>query len=195
MILLSVIAFTGCNKCDDCAPGQNYPFVNVRFYNIDSLVKVENSIAGLNDSIQIINDLITGGNTEWNSVLAILNNKLLSLESAKQKISQGKIRVEKVTAEGTDNNLFFRDSTTHDTLTSFKFPLSLETENSEFFITLPGRIDTLGLKYQLETESYGSGITRRAYNLSVIKNTYDSLKFICKYDSCVSDETTISIYF
>jgi hypothetical protein len=45
------MAVYSCQDCDDCGPSQNEPYVILKFFNIDSLLKVRDTLAYLNDSL------------------------------------------------------------------------------------------------------------------------------------------------
>ncbi len=195
LFLLLVAGNYSCSNCNNCGPSSNYPYVNVRFYNIDSLVKIDDSITVLNDSISTITNLIKQGADSLSSVLNSLNNNLSTMTAIQAVINSAKIKIDSVEGVGSDNFLYFTDSVTHDSLTSFHFPLKMTEGNSEFIIAISGRKDTLSLNYNLISQAYGANIISRAYDLSVEESTYDSIKMICKKDSCFSNDVTLNIYF
>ncbi len=193
MIMLA--DFYGCNHCDDCGPSSNYPYVNVKFYNIDSLTKINDSIAVLNDSINTLNNLVNQGADSLAPVVAALEKNLTSVSAIQGVINSAKIKIDSLAAKDAGNVLYFTDSITHDSLTSFHFPLKMTDGNSEFIITLAGRKDTLGLNYQLISLANGSNIIVQAYDLSIYKSTFDSVNLVCRKDSCFSNDITLKIYF
>lgn len=195
LLLLGLIGMPGCEKCKDCGPSENYPYVNVRFYNIDSLVQLQNKISVLNDSISILDRLISGGNDSLNNIKSVFKSKLNLYQEAVSKINNGKIKIEDLRGSGSGKILYFLDTATNDTLSFFRFPLNAENTRSEFIVSIDGHTDTLGVQYRLNREMYGNLIVIRAWDLTVYKNTYDSVNLKCKQDSCESNDATLSIYF
>jgi hypothetical protein len=195
LFILAVIKIPGCTPCNDCGPSENYPYVNVKFYNIDSLLKLQNEINIINDSIAVLDELIAGGADSLTSIKSSLESTLGLLQEGQSKITSGQIKIDALNGTGAGKTLYFTDSVTMDTLTSFRFPLDSYNPKSEFIITINGHDDTLGLNYRLNRVMHGNSIIMSATNLSVFLNTYDSAKLTCKLDSCISNETTLSIYF
>lgn len=195
LLLLGLAGMPGCEKCKDCGPSDNYPYVNVRFYNIDSLVKLQNKIIVLNDSINILDSLISSGNDSLNSTKSVVQGELNLYQEAVSKINNSEIKIDNLRGSGTGKILYFLDSTTNDTLSYFRFPLDANNTRSEFIVTINGRIDTLGLEYRLNREMHGSLILIRAWDLSLYESSYDSVNLKCKQDSCESNNATLSVYF
>jgi len=185
----------GCQECDDCGILERDPTVNIRFYNIDSLIKVENALIEVNDSLDIIYEEIENGNNDLIEIRDQLEKIQSDLEDTQQNILDGKLRIEEVNGIGALEPLYFRDTTTNDSLTVFPFPLSIHENNSTFIIEIEDQLDTLSLFYNLEEETLNNRIIIQAYNLEIESNTFDSTKIRCLDESCMSDETTISIYF
>jgi hypothetical protein len=195
LILITATLFNTCNECNDCGPGGNYPFVRLRFYNIDSLIKAEAGIVVLEDSLEAVSLLISGGNNDLIPLRDELQRRLVTLFLATSSINDGEIRLEQVTGTGAQKILYFRDSLNNDSLRIFNFPLSMDAEDSQFIVAIPGRIDTLDVVYKLRTSARGQSIYRQAYGIQVVYHTYDSIRISCRADSCLSNETSISVYF
>jgi len=192
LLILAIGVICSCGDCKDCGPSQNYPYFKIRFFNIDSLNKVNASIAETQDSLT---QLIDSGYQESDTVVININNKLTFLENVQTNIRMGKIKIDDVEGTGADKILLFRDSLTNDSLISFNFPLSMSDDKSEFIIHIADRKDTLSVNYQVLTKSEGHSILRRAYGINIITCTYDSIKVSCRKDSCLSNETTLYVYF
>jgi hypothetical protein len=158
-------------------------------------VQLQHRIAQLNDSIGILDSLISSGGDSLNTTKSVLQNELNLYQGIVTKINNGEIKIDNLRGNGTGNILRYLDSTTNDTLTSFRFPLNAENSRSEFYVTIVGQVDTLGLEYRLNREMRGDLIMIRAWDLSVYKSTYDSITLKCKQDSCESDKATLSVYF
>jgi hypothetical protein len=195
LILLGSVIFSRCSNCTDCGPSHSYPFFIIRFFNVDSLLKVEATIAETQDSIDQVNQLIDSGYVEYDSVLIQLQYDLTYWQNVEKNIKNGKIKINEVEGTGTDNTLVFTDSLTNDSLTTFNFPLSMHADNSEFLIHIAERLDTLSMTYRVVTELSGQSILRRVYGINVTKSTYDSTKVSCRNDTCISNETSIYVYF
>lgn len=197
VIILIFLAgiISACNECNDCGPGSAYPFFKIRFFNIDSLIKVEEGISIAQDSLDSLNVLIAEGGDEYIPARDQLQNELSRLFVISNNIQNGKIRVESVSGIGTDKIIYYRDSVTHDSLTVFNFPLSMDVGIANYIVDIYGRKDTLSVLYNLETKTLGQSILIRAYELNVSYHTYDSLKISCISETCLSNATTISVYF
>ena len=185
----------GCDECEDCGILYKEPVINVKFYNIDSLRKVEQNLNEINDSLEVVNEEIENGNTDLIGIKDTLEKEKSKFEKAKKNIQDGKIRIEEVRGIDAVTSLYFRDSTTHDTLTVFLFPLSMHDDISTFIIEIEDRVDTLQVIYRLREDVSNQYILIRAYDLSLGEISYDSADISCKKDSCISDETTVSLYF
>lgn len=185
----------GCDECEDCGILYKEPVINVRFYNIDSLLKVEGFLNEIEDSLEVVNEEIENGNTALTVIRDALEEDKTGFEKVRKNILDGKIRIEEVRGIDAITSLYFRDSTTHDTLTFFPFPLSMHDDISTFIIEIVDRMDTLQVIYKRREDISNQYILIRAYDLSLGKITYDSAYVSCKKDSCISDETTVSLYF
>ena len=192
LLILTIGVICGCGDCKDCGPSQDYPYFKVRFFNIDSLIKVNASITETQDSLT---QLIDSGYQQNDTAVISVRNKLRFLDNVQSNIRKGKIKIAEVEGTGTDKILLFRDSLTNDSLISFNFPLSMSEDKSEFIVHIADRKDTLSVSYQVITKSEGHSILRRAYGINIITCTYDSIKVSCKSDTCLSNETTLYAYF
>ena len=94
LFLLGLTSIPGCEKCNDCGPSENYPFVNVRFYNVDSLVKLQDNISLLNDSITVLDTLIAHGSDSLSSTKSLIQNQLNLYQEAVTKINNGEIKID-----------------------------------------------------------------------------------------------------
>ncbi|MFC2124998.1 hypothetical protein ACFLU5_09320, partial [Bacteroidota bacterium] len=170
-VLISILTitawFVGCQECNDCGVLYEEPTVKVKFYNIDSLLKVDSALLVIEDSLGIINEEIENGDTVLIELKEELERIKSGLEKTQQDINNGKLRIEEVNGIGALEPFYFRDSTTNDSLTSFQFPLSMNNNVSTFIIEIEDRIDTLMLGYLLMEDVGGSKIYIRAYDLEL----------------------------
>lgn len=192
---LLLLGFHRCTPCNDCGPQENFPYITLRFFNMDSLAKVDTVLSALQDSLLVLNDSINQGNDQYIPVRDSLQNIATFFQTVQTNIKNGKIRINEVAGEGSNKILFFKDSLTHDSLTTFRFPMAMDKDGSEYLINIAGRIDTLQINYELKTETHGQSIIRLAYGISVTGTSYDSVKISCYHNLCLSNETTISVYF
>ena len=194
-LLLLPLAYSSCQDCDDCGPGQNEPFVNLRFYNIDSLLKVEDTLVIIQDSLDTVNFLIKEGDTTLTEIKTVLENQKKLYTEAKNNINQGKIKIDEVFGPDGEGPLLFRDSLKNDTLTNFRFPLDMNGDESTYIIHFNGEINEIGFNYIREVDRGGDFIVVRVYDLQMISHTFDSVMMVCNKDKCLSNETTVRIYF
>lgn len=194
-ILACVSWISSCEECTDCGILYKDPVVNIKFYNIDSLLKVDSAIKVVEDSLEIVNKEIEDGNMDLDETKKQLEKIIFGLEETYQDIINGKIRIEEVNSPDAVGSLYFRNSTTNDSLTVFPFPLSMHDQSSTFIIELENRIDTLHFQYLLKENVKNSYIIIQAENLELGFSTYDSARISCKKEFCISDETTVSVYF
>jgi hypothetical protein len=194
-LILLPLAYVSCQECDDCGPGQNEPFVNLRFYNIDSLLKVEDTLTFIQDSLDTVNLLIKEGDTTLTDTKTELENQKKLYTEVKNNINQGKIRIDEVFGPDGEGPLLFKDSLKNDSLTNFRFPLDMNRDESVFIIHFNGDVNEIGFNYYREVDRGGDFIVVRVYDLQIITHTFDSVKTICNKDQCLSNETTVRIYF
>jgi hypothetical protein len=71
----------------------------------------------------------------------------------------------------------------------------MDDGNAGYIVDIYGRKDTLSVSYNLETKALGQSILIRAFGLNVSYHTYDSLKISCISETCLTNATTISVYF
>ena len=185
----------GCEECKNCGIAYKEPVVNMKFFNIDSLNKVNIALVEVEDSLAKVNEEIDNGNTDLIEIKTELEIQKAGLEATQKDIAQGKIKIEEVTGIDALQPLYFRDSTTNDSLTVFPFPLSMHANTSTFHVEIDDRLDTLTVGYLRAEDVSSNFILIRAFDLSVGSSTYDSAKVICNKDSCLSHETTIYVYF
>ncbi len=194
-LLLIPLAYYSCQECRDCGPSQNEPFLNLKFFNIDSLIKVEDTLAVIEDSLDIINNKIQEGDTTLSDLKEALVKQQNNYTQVKNNINQGKIRIDEVFGNTGEGPLLFRDSLTNDSLTNFRFPLDMNMDESTFIVNIKQRSDKIGFKYIRETDRGGKDIIIRIYSISLSTSTYDSVEVVCNKEICTSNETTYKIYF
>lgn len=193
-LLLPWIYF-GCQDCDDCGPSQKEPYVILKFFNIDSLLKVEDTLAILNDSLVSVEDKIEEGDTTLYEERDMLQMLIARYEKVENNINQGKIRIESVSGNDGQELLLFRDSTTNDTLRNFRFPLDMNSDQSLFKVNIQDQTNEIRFSYNREIGQSGSDIVVRALNLELLESSFDSAKINCKTSNCFSNETVVDIFF
>jgi len=194
-LLIGSFGLLSCQECADCGPAENEPYVSFRFFNIDSLTKVEDTLLVLEDSLDKVIEGIDTGNTELDTIRQVLERDIDLYNQVYTDIKNGKVKIDEVTGPNGEGPIYFRDSTTNDTLTIFPFPLDMNYDSCSYIIKMAGMIDEVGLKYTSELEHASERIIVRIYDLEVIKNSYDSAKIVCDKNRCNSNETKIYFYF
>jgi hypothetical protein len=171
------------------------PYVNFRFFNIDSLNKVEDTLMILEDSLDKIIEGIDTGNIELDTIRQLLEEEIDLYNQVYTDIKDGKVKIDEVTGPNGEGPIYFTDSTTNDTLTIFPFPLDMNYDSCSYIIKMAGMTDEVGLTYTLEIDYVSERIIMRIYDLEVSKNSYDSAKIVCEKNRCNSNETKIYFYF
>jgi len=194
-LILIPLVYYSCQECDDCGPSQNEPIVNLKFFNIDSLIKVEDTLTIIEDSLEVVNQKIDEGDTTLSDIKVNLENQQAFYIQVKDNINQGKIKIDEVFGSNGEGPLLFKDSLTNDSLTNFRFPLDMNRDESTFVVNIQDRNDEIGFRYDREIDKGGKEIIIRIYNITLLTSSYDSVKVICNKEICTSNETTYKIYF
>ena len=195
-VLLTVpLGILSCQDCRDCGPSTAEPFVNFQFFNIDSLIKVEDTLDVLEDSLEIVMAGIDTGNTDLNTIRVELENSIDVYEQVKNDIENGKIKIDEVMGPNGEGPIYFRDSLTNDSLTTFRFPLDMNYDTCSFIVNINGNEDLVGIQYLREIDYASYQIVVRIYETELVEYTYDSAKVECDKTDCISNETTIKVYF
>jgi len=194
-MLIVPLGILSCQDCTDCGPSTAEPYVNFQFFNIDSLVKVEDTLLVLEDSLDAVLVGIDTGNTELDTIRTGLENQIDTYEQVKQDIENGKIKIDEVWGPNGEGPLYFRDSLTNDSLTTFPFPLDMNYDSCSFIIRINDMDDRVAVSYFREEDYANYRILVRVYELEVTESSYDSVKVICDQNECNSNETKVYLYF
>jgi hypothetical protein len=189
------LGILSCQDCGDCGPAENEPYVSFRFFNIDSLLKVEDTLLVLEDSLDKVLEGIDTGNTELDTIRQELEDQIDLYNQVHTNIKDGKVKIDEVTGPYGEGPIYFQDSTTNDTLTVFPFPLDMNYDSCTYIIKMAGLSDEVGLQYTRDLDYVSERIIVRIYELEVTKNSYDSAKIVCDKNRCNSNETKIYFYF
>ena len=195
-VLLTVpLGILSCQDCRDCGPSTAEPFVNFQFFNIDSLVQVEDTLVVLEDSLEKVMEGIDTGNTDLEGIKVDLENSIDVYEQVKSDIENGKIKIDEVMGPNGEGPIYFTDSLTGDSLTIFRFPLDMNYDSCSYIVNINGNEDLVGVQYIRELDYVSYQILIRIYETEVTQFTYDSAKVTCDKTDCNSNETTIKVYF
>jgi hypothetical protein len=189
------LGILSCQDCRDCGPSTAEPYVNFQFYNIDSLNKVEDTLVVLEDSLEKVMAGIDTGNNDLNEIRVELENSIDVYEQVKNDIEDGKIKIDEVMGPNGEGPIYFTDSLTNDSLTIFRFPLDMNYDSCSYIININGNEDLVGVQYLRDLDYINYQILVRIYEADVTEITYDSAKVICDKTDCISNETTIKVYF
>jgi hypothetical protein len=192
MVPLGILS---CQDCPDCGPATAEPLVNFRFFNIDSLNKVGDTLVVLEDSLEQVNQGIDTGNTSLDSIRIELENEIDIYTQVEKDIKNGKISIEEVYGPNGEGPILFQDSLTNDSLTVFPFPLDMNYDSCSYIIRIHDREDRVGIRYVRELDYASERIIVRIYELELHESSYDSAKVICDKSRCISNETNIYFYF
>lgn len=76
---------------------------------------------------------------------------------------------------------------------TYKLPLDINSDKSEFTITIAGIDGILNLEYVPRVENQVNILRFLMEEVTVVNHSYDSVKVICE-SNCLSNETEIKIY-
>lgn len=195
ILTLLALGISSCQDCSDCGPAAAEPYVSFRFFNIDSLLQVEDTLQVLEDSLDKVIAGIDTGNIDLEPIREELEKEVDLYHQVSTDIKNGKLKIEEVLGPNGEGPIFFRDSTTNDSLTVFPFPLDMNHDSCSFIITISDRVDKVGVRYVSELDYASERIVMRVYDIEVSENTYDSARIICNQNRCISNETKIYLYF
>ena len=194
-LLTLPLGILSCQDCPDCGPSTSEPYVSFRFFNIDSLIKVEDTLVVLEDSLDKVIDEIDSGNTDLDTAKMELEAEIDLYNQVLSDIKNGKIKIEEVSGPNGEGPIYFLDSATNDSLTIFPFPLDMNYDSCSYIIKISDMTDRVGVNYVRELDYASERIIVRIYELEVTENSYDSAKIVCDKSSCNSNETKIYFYF
>lgn len=205
LIFCTTLLLCYCTEDDGLTPLNDEAFVNARFFNVDSLVKVNQTITELdsvillyNDSISVARDSVENGNADYEPILADyratrdqLRNNKTGLEGVRTQLQNGVLKIQQITGPGTEKTLLFGDSTNR-----YRLPLNANQNFSTFYIQKEERADTVTLFYDMEFDIRERVIGKRAFlNIENFQHTYDSINFSCIDPECISNGATIRFYY
>ena len=193
--ITGLFALSNCEECDECGPSSNETYVNLKFFNIDSLNKINVYLTDLQDTLFNLDEEIANGNEELVPVRDSIQNVYDYYLSVTVNIKNGKIKVNEVYGMNGFGPIYFTDSTTNDSLVNFRFPIDMNNDVSSFIIHINGFTDTLKVQYNRRNTMDNYTVLLEAVDLSLVEHTYDSVRIICNLDSCNSAQTRIYAYF
>lgn len=173
------------------------------------------TISNLTDTISALQDLIDDGNQEYSDELAyftqisdsiedvrtLLSNKTKVLDSLNKLLNavvttmnSGNVQLKNVVLQNNGTELFFEDS-----MNRFSLPLLLGTVGeymeTTYDMTIGDESYSISIGYETFETIDDARIARvRARNTDIVFSSFDSLKVNCPTD-CISDETTVTLYF
>ena len=193
--ITGLFALSNCEECDECGPSSSETYVNLKFFNIDSLNKINVYLADLQDTLFNLDEEIANGNEGLVPVRDSIQNVYDYYLSVTVNIKNGKIKVNEVYGMNGFGPIYFTDSTTNDSLVNFRFPIDMNNDVSSFIIHINGFTDTLKVQYNRRNTMDNYTVLLEAVDLSLVEHTYDSVRIICNLDSCNSAQTRIYAYF
>lgn len=195
LVLTAPLGILSCQDCPDCGPALVEPVTHFRFFNIDSLNKVEDTLFILEDSLDKVIAGIDTGNSDLDTIRMILETQVDLYDQVSTDIKNGKLKIEEVSGPNGEGPIYFRDSVTNDSLTTFLFPLDMNYDSCSFIIKIKDREDRVSVHYEREMDYASERIIMRVYDLEILESSYDSAKVVCGQSKCNSNETSIYFYF
>ena len=174
------------------------------------------SIRQLTDTIDALQDLIDDGNTEYQDELDRFNEISDSIEVVRDSVTSyasqvtqinkdlnatitlmknGKVQLLEVILENNGRELIYEDS-----MSAFALPLLLGTvgeyTESNYSINIDQSYYEIGIGYETYENINEARLARvRARATDITFSTFDSLNVNCRTTDCISDETTVTVYF
>ncbi len=124
---------------------------------------------------------------QWNRLRNRLNN-------VRSNINNGKIRVDSVMGIGSNQILTFHNNL-RDSLTSFQFPLNMNSDESVFVVFIRQQRDTFSLTYQRELVESEGRVSVGANQIEIADHTFKELLKICETQACENGRTTFTAFF
>ena len=109
-LFIGSLGFLSCQDCTDCGPAENEPYVSFRFFNIDSLTKVEDTLLILEDSLDKVIEGIDTGNTDLDTIRQVLEEEIDLYDQVYTDIKNGKVKIDEVTGPNGEGPIYFQDS-------------------------------------------------------------------------------------
>ncbi|MEQ8471837.1 MAG: hypothetical protein RIC35_11655 [Marinoscillum sp.] len=192
-------------------------------FNTDSIARIDtvrlslaDSVRTLTDTINALNLLISSGNTQYVAqknrfvgisdsldvvvdTLNIYKTRIRSLNTEMNKvisaINGGSIQLSEVLLVTNNINLFFEDS-----MKSFSLPLLIGEVGSEqetsYRVIIVEDTFYISLQYSSYETVDAARVARiRTRNIDTVSHSFDSLNINCRTADCLSDETTLTVYF
>lgn len=194
-----LIIIFACDQVDDPASEVKPPSIKVDFV-ADTTFSLNNirlaKADTLVDSLFIYkNKLIEEGNPDSVEAIALYEAQLAikdSLSVINNQFKVGKVKIDQFLAI---NGSFIEEY--QDTINSvFALPLNIHDTVSTYVFGYYDLKDTISFSYQTRTSYEIDRIVIRAFDLQVIRHTFDSLsRHYCQTDECTSGEITYKVYF
>lgn len=200
--LIVGVSVSSCDPCTDCQPVSIEPNIEATFYNIDSLVAVQDSLVII-DTLRVVTDSLLflvdsasrggeyeteiasiegfiDGLTDWRSDItdSVFADTLVYLRS------ELNVQVTRINTGSNPVNYFELVntglSTDYDSAVIHQFPLFMREEASSLYFEIGEEAFTLDINYDLYDELTADKIVkRRAYILSMTQTGFDSLFCLC----------------
>jgi hypothetical protein len=198
-----ITILTGCVE-DEPVVRSTEAVLRSRFIPVDSVVKLrvllelnQLSRASINDDLERIDSLENAGDPrDFSEIKTLLSVTLDSLQKASSeystitnRIAQGNIELDYITAEGGETLLRFDNPQE-----VYGLPLNSQATETTFEIGYGSYRKNASARYTIDTLFDENRVRLRGINLSVINDSFDSVKYFC--DSiCTTDEANIIFYF
>jgi len=196
--VLAWIVCCGLLSCEDpnISIDRLDPALEAIFIDVDSLVALDSSIAGINNEISLVNDSlevidsleIAGDPTDYSNEIASLNEALDNLQEERSELNDqrrdvaaGNILINAITAINADDELIFTEPRA-----SYRLPLNPRSSVTEFEILYRGSIKTAQFTYDTDTLFINRTVRIIAKNMALTGTSYDSARFTCDTLECTS---------
>ncbi len=148
---------------------------------LDRFTLISDSIGVVRDSVTSYSSQVTEINKTLNAIITVMNN--------------GKVQLLEVILQNNGTELIYED-----TMSAFALPLLLGTvgayTESNYSIKIDQSFYEIGIGYETYEIINEARLARvRARATDITHSTFDSLNVNCRTTDCISDETTVTVYF
>lgn len=204
LLVLLLITLTACVE-DPPVPVTGEAILRGRFIPLDSVSKLElrdalidGLIGQTSDDLNELDSLEDAGVPgDYEGKRLLLNNRLDSLQeigstlsSTISRLTRGDIRLDFLTAEGTEEQIRYDNSQSF-----YGLPLYGEATQATFRIGYGSYLQKATISYQIENLFENRVVRQRGFDLALGLFDFDSVRVTCPQDTCNTDEILYTFYF
>ena len=149
----------------------------------DEYIEVQNRFNQTIDSLTISSDSLVS----YSKQIAAINTELTKVLTV---INKGTVQLQQTSILENGVDLMYEDS-----MTSFRLPLLLASNQTSYRMTIDGTDYAIAFTYETFESIDKARVAKvSAGNFAVLSHSFDSLTLNCPSD-CISDDATVTVYF